>query len=81
MRMVEFDVRINKQQGTAYIPKEIRKCLGTELKAVPNRFAVLLYCKDLSTQDVIRSLLVIKQDLEHCVELEKSQMLSKGVDH
>jgi len=69
--MVEFEVKINPQQGTAYIPKEIREALGTELTAIPNRAAVLLYPKNMPIKDVVKSLTIIKQDLEHAVELQK----------
>lgn len=69
--MVEFDVKIHPQQGTAYIPKEIREALGTKLTAIPNRTAVLLYPKNTPIKDVVKSLTIIKQDLEHAAELEK----------
>lgn len=69
--MVEFKLRIHPKQGTAYIPKEIRETLGTEVKATPNRAAVLLYPENMSIKDVIQSLSIIRQDLEHAVELQK----------
>lgn len=68
--MVEFKIRIHPHQGTAYIPKEIRESLGTELKAVPNRAAVLLYPKNMPIRDVVRSLAIIREDLEHAAKLE-----------
>jgi len=75
--MVEFEIKIHKKQGTAYIPKEIRKALGTELKAVPNRATVLLYSKDMTLKDVVKSLNIIKEDLEHAIELEEKEPIGK----
>lgn len=71
--MVEFELKIHQKQGTAYIPKEIRQALGTEIKAVPNRAAVLLYPKNMAIKDVVKSLAIIKEDLEHAVELEEKE--------
>jgi len=71
--MVEFELKIHQKQGTAYIPKEIREALGTEIKAVPNRAAVLLYPKNMPTKDVVKSLNIIKEDLEQAVELEEKE--------
>ena len=68
--MVEFELKIHEKQGTMYIPKEIRKALGTEIKALPNRAAVLLYPKKMSIKDVVKSIIIIKDDLELGVELE-----------
>jgi len=69
--MVEFEIRIHEKQGTAYFPKEIREVLGTEVKAVPNRTVVLFYPKNMPIKDVMRSLSIIKDDLQHCIDLEK----------
>jgi len=69
--MVEFQIKIHDKQGTAYIPKEIREALGNEVKAAPNRAAVLLYPKTMPIKDVLKSIDIIKQDLEHGRQLEK----------
>lgn len=71
--VVEFDLKINPEQGTAYIPKEIREALGREIKAVPNRTAVLLFPKNIRIQDVLKSVDAIKADLEHAVELAEKE--------
>lgn len=71
--MVEFELKIHRKQGTAYIPKEIREALGTEIKAVPNRAAVLLYPKNMAIKDVVKSLIIIKEDLEQAVELGEKE--------
>jgi len=68
--MVEFKIRINEAQHTAYFPKEIYKALGSELRAVANRCAVIIFPENTSTEDVIRSLEIIKADLEHAKQLQ-----------
>lgn len=69
--MVEFKIKINPTQRLAYIPKEIYEILGSRLKATPNRTAVLLYPEDMPIKDVVKSLEMIRRDLEHGIELSK----------
>lgn len=71
--MVEFRIRINPQQRLAYIPKEIVNAIGCNLKATPNRAAVLLYPENTSFKDIIKSLDIIKQDIQHGAELSKEK--------
>jgi len=71
--MVEFKIKINPEQRLAYIPKEIVEAIGFELKATPNRAAVLLYPENMPLKDVVKSLNIIRQDLEHASELSKDQ--------
>jgi len=68
--MVEFKIRIHPEQHLAYIPKEIAETLGRQVKAVPNRTAVLLYPENISIKQVIKSTRIILQDLEHAIDLE-----------
>jgi len=67
--MVEFDIKINAEQRSAYIPKEIFAFLGTKVKAVPNRAAVVLFAEDLSLTNVLKSMEIIKGDIEHRIEM------------
>ena len=67
--MVEFDLKIH-EQGTIYIPKRIRKALGSEIKATSNRAILLLYPKKMSIKTIVKSITIIKDDLELEVELE-----------
>jgi hypothetical protein len=67
--MVEFEIKINAEQHSAYIPKEIFATLGTKVKAVPNRAAVVLFAEDLSLTDVLKSLAIIRADIEHRLEM------------
>jgi len=69
--MVEFKIRVNPEQRLAYIPKEIYEAIGSNLKAIPNRAAVLLFPEDMPLKDVRRSLEIIMLDLAHGEALEK----------
>ena len=67
--MVEFEICLNPKTRTAYIPKELANTLGAKVRAVGNRVAVLLFPEGMALSDVIRSLELIKDDLEHAQEL------------
>lgn len=74
--MVEFNIKIHPEQRLAYIPKEIFAVLSSHVKAIPNRVAVLIFSEDVSTDDVLKSLDIIKADLLHAQELEKRKETS-----
>ena len=69
--MVEFRIKINPEQRLAYIPKEIYEVLGSDLKAVGNRTAVIFYPENATIKNVLKSLRIIQADLEHAYQLEK----------
>jgi len=71
--MVEFKLKINEKQGTAYIPKEIRQALGTKLKAIPNAAAMLLYSEGIDQKDVLKSIDIIRSDLEHKISMKEKE--------
>ena len=52
------------------MPKEIVQALGFKLKAIPNRAAVLLYPEGIPLEDVLKSLDIIRDDLEHAIQLQ-----------
>lgn len=54
--MVEYKIKVNREQRLAYIPKEIFEALGTELTAVPNRAAVLLYPEKVPLKTLSKAL-------------------------
>jgi len=71
--MVEFKIKINPKQRLAYIPKEIYEVLGSHLKAVGNRTAVIFYPENATIKDVLKSLAIIRADLKHALQLEKKE--------
>ncbi|MGA2682217.1 MAG: hypothetical protein ABSF44_10520 [Candidatus Bathyarchaeia archaeon] len=68
--MAEFTVKVNPEQHLAYIPKGIYKVLGPKLTAVTGRAAVVFYSEETPIEDVIRSLEIIRTDLQHALHLK-----------
>ena len=71
--MVEFKIKVNKQQRLTYIPKAIIDAMGLEFKLVGNRAAIVMYPENTDLKDVIKSLKILIQDFEHAVEMEATQ--------
>jgi len=71
--MVEFKIKINPEQRLAYIPKEIYEALGSDLKAVCNRTAVVFYPENTAIEDVVKSLEIIESDLRHAIKLKQKE--------
>jgi len=71
--MVEFEFKVNKKQGTVYFPKEIRQALGSKLKGIPNAAAILLYPKGTDQKDVLKSINIIRADLEHKIGMTERE--------
>lgn len=71
--MVEFDIRINAKERVAYIPKEICEALGLDLRLVGNRCSAIIYPRNASLADIIRSLKILLADFEHGLDMEKGQ--------
>lgn len=68
---MDFELKIHKKQRTMYIPKTLHNILGLEVTAIPNMHSVYIFPKTLSIKDAIRSLIVIKKELEYQVELQE----------
>ncbi len=55
--------------GQIYLPAKIRKVLGLdkerELEYIANRKTILLLPKGLSAEDALKSIDIIRQDLQH----------------
>lgn len=67
---MDLKITINEKQRLAYIPKALYNVLGNNVKATPNRAAVLLTRENLSIDDALRSLDLIKRDLQHAKEMQ-----------
>lgn len=74
--MVEFKIKVNRER-TAYIPKEIFAVLGSDLTAIANRCAVILYSEGTAAEDVLRSLQIISDDLKHAQKLKQKEASSR----
>lgn len=73
IRLVEFNLTINKKQRTAYFNKKIVDTLGHALNAQLNASSGVIYPKNANKSDVIRSVEIILEDLKHQAELEKKK--------
>ena len=73
MHDLDFEIKINKKQRLAYIPKSIFAILGPVARATPDRVAVLLCNNKTTIDDLLTSLDIIKADLLHAKELHKAE--------
>jgi hypothetical protein len=70
---MDFTIKTYPKENLAYIPKQILKILGENPTATTNRTAVLVYPANLGLEDVIKSLKIIKADLEHAKEMQEKE--------
>lgn len=70
---MELRIKINQKQRLAYIPKALFEMLGTNVRASPNRAAVLLFSEKTTIDEALRSIEIIRTDLQHARDLEVYQ--------
>ncbi len=71
--MVRFKVSVNSQ-SSIYLPEPVREELGTKrLELLGDARAIILYPEGANLDQVLRSIDVLKLDLEHRRELQKSE--------
>jgi len=58
-------------QGHIYLPKQVREALGPNLALFPNAAAAVLAPVGMSYEDILKSLEIIKADLEHKLSMSK----------
>ena len=68
--MVELETKLTAS-GVLYIPKEIRQCFGRTMKIVPNATAALFFPSHATYTDVLASLNIIRQDIEHRLRMQQ----------
>jgi hypothetical protein len=69
--MVEFDIKVNPKQRTAYFPRQVVKHLGVNLTLLPNSNAGVIYPKNKNLETVLASLRIIQLDIENQIEVRK----------
>ncbi len=69
---MKIDLKAN-QQGQIYLPKLLRDEWGNEYILIPNANGGYIYPKTVKAEDALKSLEVVKKDLEHRAELEKRE--------
>jgi bifunctional DNA-binding transcriptional regulator/antitoxin component of YhaV-PrlF toxin-antitoxin module len=70
--MVEMKTKIT-DAGVFYVPKELRDQFGLRIKIIPNASAAVFFSRDTRYEDVLKSLDIIKQDIEHRINLAKRE--------
>ena len=61
-------------QGQIYFPKLLRDQWGNKYVLIPNAQGGLIIPKGVQAKDALKSLEVIKKDLEHQVEMESREV-------
>lgn len=73
--MVEFELK--QHDGRIYLPKELREILNSkENKAIANFRGAFLFDSDVEYEKLIKSLEIIKEDLEQRAEAQKLEKKS-----
>ena len=78
---MELRIKINQKERLAYIPKALFQILGTNVRATPNRAAVLLFSDKTTIDEALRSIEIIKADLQHAKTIEKTAYCMKHKTH
>lgn len=60
------------QQGQIYIPKLLRDEWGNEYILIPNAQGGYIFPKSVTARDALKSLEVVKKDLQHRAEIEET---------
>jgi bifunctional DNA-binding transcriptional regulator/antitoxin component of YhaV-PrlF toxin-antitoxin module len=74
--MVELKTRITTT-GVLYIPKELREAFSRDMKIISNATAAIFFPADTSYENVLKSMDIIKRDIQHRVEMQKEKETPK----
>lgn len=75
--MVKFKVKANPQ-GQYYFPKEVREELGKKLELICNARAAVIFPEGLRIETILKSLEIIRTDLNHRMLLQKEEASNRG---
>lgn len=67
--MVEFNLKVNQKQRTAYFSEKIVHTLGYNLSIQLGTKAGIIYPKKAPKEDIIRSVEIILESLKHQAKL------------
>jgi hypothetical protein len=77
--LVEFKLRLPKNQNIVWIPKPVADCLGRDLRIMPNSAAAVVYSATTPTREVVHSLTILLQDLQY--KMQREEKKTKRVDN
>jgi len=63
-----------------YLPREVAEMLGREAELIPNAHALVMFPKGASARKVLRSVEVIKHDLENQIAAEEEEKKGKKAE-
>lgn len=69
--MVEFSIKVHREQQLAYLPNAIVKLLGYDLTLIPNSKCAVLFSKGTAISFVLKSLDVITREIELMHQMEE----------
>lgn len=70
--MVEFELKVHPKQKVTWLPRQIVKAWGFELKLLPNNNAGILYPTGIEYDAVIKSVEILLQDLRLRAEANRT---------
>jgi hypothetical protein len=76
--MVTFNITVNRKQRTAYFNRKLIEALGYELGVNLNVTGGAIYPKDTDKREVIRSLKIVLEDLEHQADVEEKKKVESS---
>lgn len=77
--MVEFHLKINREQRVTYVPQEVVRSLGYELILIPNSKSAVIFSKGTNLKRVLQSLAVIMSDIRlQTQDEENTQKISEA---
>lgn len=71
--MVEFKGTITNA-GVFYVPAELRREFGREIKIIPNASAAIFFSRNTHLEHVLKSMEIIAADLKHRIALKKEKI-------
>lgn len=74
--MVELKTKITST-GVLYIPKELREAFSRDMKIISNATAAVFFPAHTKYEDVLKSIEIIKLDIEHRLEMQKEKQCSE----
>lgn len=77
--MVEIKTKITNS-GVLYIPKEIRECFSRSIRIIPNATAALFFPSDADYEDVLASLDIIRQDIQHRLRMQQRRQGGSNIE-
>lgn len=67
---MELNAKIT-DAGVFYVPAELRRAFGRELRIIPNFSAAVFFSRRTPLEHVLKSMEIIAEDLKHRIAIER----------